>query len=215
MKHALAGALAMLLAMGLVMVVQNQTAGEREAALEARADSSAQVAREAESRRTADSVAHHARLDSLAALRAAERDSARAREERSRIRESAAENRSERLRVSLTAEQARELDAINDFWREALREERHAHEATKRGVTLAEAEAAVEKAFRIRETRRADRWKAAYDDEHELRTEIQKPDLSIFGLSLNLGCTGGASATYDVTGQRVGIGPGLTCGLAI
>jgi hypothetical protein len=212
-KRTLAGAVAALLAVAVFSLIQGQRASEREAALEARADSSAAAAREAESRRFADSVTHHARLDSLAALRTAEGDSARAREERSRIRESAAENRSERFRASLTAEQARELDAINVFWREALREERHAHEATKRDVTLAEAEAEAERAFRQRETHRADRWKVAYEDEHELRTEIQKPDLSIFGLKLNVGCKAGATAAADLFGQRAAVGPGVTCGV--
>jgi hypothetical protein len=177
MKHALAGALAMLLAMGLVMVVQGQRAEEeREARLEA------------EQRASQAGSAARALADSLAAVRAerAREDSVHAAalleaQEAARIAEASATERTRRLRETLTTEQQRELDGITAFWQEAVAEERRATESALSRLRLAEAEAADNMTLVLAERESVNRWQDAYAKAEAEIDALRKPS---FGIAL-------------------------------
>jgi hypothetical protein len=175
MKHALAGALAMLLAMCLVLLVQGQRAEEeREARLEA------------EQRASHAGSAARALADSLAAVRAerAREDSVHAAElqeaqERARIAEASATERTRRLRETLTAEQQLELDGITAFWQEAVTEEQRATESALARLRLAEQEAADNMTLMLAEREAANRWQDAYEKAEAEIDALRKPSFGI------------------------------------
>lgn len=180
--------------------------------LEAARDSAVALALEAEGRRSADSAAHAALIDSIGAQRRAEMDSARNAVEVARVARAAAEGRTERLRATLTADQRAELDRITAFWQQVAAEKDRAIASLERAVMLADAEIAAERAFRERETDRADRWKGAAEASDALLREVRKADISLFGLRIDLACTVGPQAGYDALDRDLAIGAGVTCG---
>jgi hypothetical protein len=155
-------------------------------------------------------------LSTLRRLRASE-DSVHAAElaraqEAGRVAEAAATERAKRLRASLTAEQARELDQLEAYHAEALAEQRRATDAALSRLALAQQQAADNMTLANAEHAAAEKWEAAYVAAKAEVDELR--GFSLFGL-VKLGCTAGPQAGYDALDRDVAIGAGVTCGLAL
>lgn len=161
------------LVLGLVLVLGGRDASAERAAKEA-AQARAEILEVA-----LDSVAaaHTATVDSLRSEAAEEAEAAQAARERARQAESRAGGVASRLRAQLTARQQAAFDTLTAFYEEALAEEREVSARLERQVELANAEAEAERAFRVRETERADAWKDAFDAAEKEISALRKPSI--------------------------------------
>lgn len=156
-----------------------------------------------ESARDSVSEAHEDTLAALHTALEAERDTTEAHEERSAVADASHAEVAARLRPQIRAELREEFDALIEFHEVALAESDSANASLKRQNTLLRSEVDAERTFRIRETERADSWKAAFEAAEIEIEALRGSDIRLFGVGFDVSCgpSVGPSVGVDHRGE--------------